>query len=92
MINAGISVAFNIALNIILVKYIAHVGLASLVMGLLSYLTYNELYGYLGISKLNNLISLLGAVFLGALLYGILCYVLRVEEIRDFITEIKIRF
>ncbi|MSU02122.1 murein biosynthesis integral membrane protein MurJ [Tissierella pigra] len=131
MINGAISVGLNIILNLILVKFMAHaglafatsiansvatllmfyglkkkigslgtkgyiiifikLGLASTVMGLIAYFTYNGLYGMLGASKLYNLISLLAAVGLGVIVYGVLCYVFKVEEVRDVINKVKNR-
>lgn len=129
MINGAISVVFNIVLNLILVKFMAHAGLAlatsiattvatllmfyglkkkigslgtkrylvtcikcglaSAIMGIIAYFTYHGLYGLLGISKLYNLISLLASVGIGVVVYGVLCYVFKVEEIRMIIKDIK---
>lgn len=131
MINGAISVGFNIVLNIILVKYMAHAGLAlatsiattiatilllyglkrtigflgtkayittflktglaSGIMGLVAYLIYHGLYRALGVSKLYNLISLLVAVSIAAIVYVILCYVFKVEEVRDVMDKIWIK-
>lgn len=131
MVNGAISVGFNIVLNLILVKYMAHAGLAlatsiattiatilllyglkkkigalgtksyittflktglaSGIMGLVAYLIYHGLYGVLGVSKLYNLISLLVAVSIAAIMYVVLCYVFKIEEVRDVIDKIKIR-
>ncbi len=68
-------------------------GLASIVMGVVAYLSYQGLYKALGVSKLYNLLSLLVAILLGAIIYGILCYVFNVEEVRDVVDKImdKIR-
>ncbi len=129
MINGAISVAFNILLNLILIKFMAHSGLAlatsisttiltilllyslkkkigsiglksyincgiksfisSVIMGLVAYLVYYGLFGVLGDSKLYNLISLIIAVGVGAIVYGILCYILGVEEVRMLVNKIK---
>lgn len=131
MINAGISVAFNIVLNLILIKYMDHsglalatsisttitmllllfglekkigpigikeyintflkIGLASGIMGLVSYLTYHGIFEKIGSWKSGNLISLLIAVGIGALLYGVLSYILGIIEIRSLVKEIKVR-
>lgn len=131
MVNAAISVGINIVLNLILVKYMAHAGLAlatsiattiatilllyglkdkigslgtkeyirtflktglaSLIMGILAYFTYHGLYRFLGVSVIKNLISLLIAILLGATIYGILCYVFNVKEVRDVVDKIKER-
>lgn len=131
MINGAISVGFNIVLNLIFIKFMAHSGLAlatsistiiatclmfyglrnkigslgvlsyikyaikpgiaSVVMGVVSYMSYHGLYRLLGVSKLYNLISLLVAVTIGATVYGVLCYVLGIEEIRDMVDKVKIK-
>lgn len=131
MINGAISVGLNIVLNLILVRYMAHAGLAfatsiantvatllmfyglkkkigslgtkgymtifmksglaSAIMGVISYFIYNGLYRALGISKLNNLISLLVAVGVGVIVYVVLCYVFKVEEVRDVVDKIMNR-
>lgn len=132
MVNGAISVVINIVLNLILVKFMAHsglalatsiantiatllllyglkkkigslgtkgyiitffkTGLASGIMGLVVYLIYHGMYGVLGVSKLYNLISLLVAVLIAAIVYVILCYVFKVEEVRDIVNKIKNRF
>ncbi|WMM24319.1 murein biosynthesis integral membrane protein MurJ [Tissierella sp. MB52-C2] len=132
MINGAISVGFNIVLNLILVKYMAHAGLAlatsiaitiatimllyglkkkigslgtkeymitflktglaSVIMGLVAYIVYYVLYGILGASKLYNLVSLLVAVGLAVIVYGVLCYLFRIDEVRDMVDRIRERF
>lgn len=131
MINGAISVGFNIILNLILVKFMDHaglalatsiaitisalmlfyglkkkigslgtlsyikcglkVGLASAIMGIVAYATYHGIYDILGVSKLYNLISLLVAVGLAVIVYGILCYLFWVEEVRDVVNKVKMR-
>ena len=56
---------------------------ASAVIGAVAYVVYHGLYGILGVSKMYELISLLIAVGLGVIVYGVLCYVFRIEEVRD---------
>ncbi len=129
MINGAISVAFNIVLNLILVKFMAHAGLAlatsiaitiatllmfyglkkkigslgtvsyikcglksglaSAIMGVVAYTVYNGLYRILGVSKLYNLISLLLAVAIGVIIYGVLCYVFGIEEVKEIVGKAK---
>ncbi len=131
MVIGGVSVGLNIILSLILVRYMAHVGLAlatsisttlavllmfyglrnkigslgtkgyitafikagaaSAVMGIVAYVVYNGLYGYLGVSKLYNLISLLAAVGIGVVVYRVLCYVFKVKEVRDIVHRVKDR-
>lgn len=62
-------------------------GLASGVMGVVAYFTYHGLYGLLGASKLYNLISLLVAFGVGVMVYVTLCYIVKVEEVRDVINK-----
>lgn len=132
MVNGAMAVGLNIILNLILVKYMAHgglafatsisntvatllmfyglkkkigslgtkgyittffkSGLASAVMGVVAYLIYHRLYGMLGVSKLYNLVSLLVAVGIGVIVYGVLCYVFKVEEARDIVGKVRQRF
>ncbi len=131
MVNGGLSVGLNIVLSLILVRFMAHAGLAlatsisstaavllmfyglkkkigslgtkgyiatfvksglaSVVMGAVAYLVYNGLYGVLGVSKLNNLISLLAAVGIGAVVYGLLCYVFGIDEARNVVAKVRSR-
>lgn len=128
MINGVISVGLNIVLNLILVQYMGHAGLAfatsiattiatilmfyglkkkigslgtlsyikcglkaglaSAIMGIVAYIVYHGLYGILGVSKLYNLISLLVAVVLAAIVYGVLCYLFGIEEVRDIVDKV----
>ncbi len=128
MINAAISVGINIVLNLILIQFMAHAGLAlatsistsisvllmfiglkkkigpigiksylntitktglaSLIMGIVAYSSYHGLYRNLGTSTLNNFISLGLSVALSILIYLILCYIFKVEEIKDLKNKI----
>jgi putative peptidoglycan lipid II flippase len=129
MINGAISVGFNIVLNLTLIRFMAHAGLAfatsiattiatllmfyslkkkigslgtksyivtfiksglaSTIMGVVAYVTYKGLYNILGVSKLYNLISLLSAAGVGVIIYGVLCYVFGIEELRDVVKKGK---
>ena len=129
MVNGVISVGFNIVFNLILVRFMAHAGLAfatsiattiatllmfynlrkkigplgimsyincglksglaSAIMGLIAYYTYHSLYSFFGVSKLYNLISLLVAVGIGVIVYGVLCYLFKIEEVRDMFDKAK---
>ena len=130
MINGAISVGFNIVLNLILVQYMEHAGLAlatsmattiatilmfyglkenrilgtlsyikcglktgliSVIMGVVAYVVYHGLYGILGASKLYNLISLLVSVGLAVIVYGVLCYIFKIEEVRDIVDKVMSR-
>lgn len=63
-------------------------GLASAIMGVVAYVVYHGLYGILGISKLYNFISLLVAIVLAVIVYGVLCYLFGIEEIRDIVDKV----
>jgi len=129
MVNGVISVGFNIVFNLILVRFMAHAGLAfatsiattiatllmfynlrkkigplgimsyincglksglaSAIMGAIAYYTYHSLYSFFGVSKLYNLISLLVAVGIGVIVYGVLCYLFKIEEVRDMFDKAK---
>ena len=131
MINGAISVGLNIILNLILIQFMAHAGLAfattiantmatlllyynlknkigslgtrryiinfvkaglaSIVMGFIVYIVYHGLYNFLGVSKMANLISLLSAVGVGVIVYGVLCYIFGIEEVKEIIGQVKDR-
>lgn len=65
--------------------------IASGIMGVVAYFVYNGMYGSIASLKVGNLISLLVAAGLGALIYGVLCYVFKVEEVIDLVENIKKR-
>jgi putative peptidoglycan lipid II flippase len=59
-------------------------GIASLIMGGVSYGIYHRLYTVVsGASGLRNLISLVITVILGVTVYGILCYLFGIKEVND---------
>lgn len=66
-------------------------GFASAIMGVIVHIVYNCLYDLLGISKLFNLISLLSAVGTGVIIYGMLCHVFGIEEVKKLIGKPKDR-
>lgn len=130
MIAGVLSVGINVILNLILVRYMAHGGLAlatsiaitiatlflfyslkqkigslgtieyikcgiksgvaSSIMGLVAYTLYHGLYSKLRVSKLFNLISLVAAVGVAVIVYIILCYLLRIKEIRAILNKLKL--
>lgn len=131
MINSGISLAMNVVLNLIFIRFLAHAGLAlatsiattitaffllyqlkkkigrlgtmvflrcglkaglaSAVMGVAVYATYSVLYSLLGESKINNIVSFVTSSSLAVIVYIVLCYLLKVNEIRMFVDKIIIR-
>lgn len=66
-------------------------GLASGIMGLVAYLIYQVMYEVLGVSKLYNLVSLLVAIGVGVIVYLVLCYVFKVDEVREVVGKVKDR-
>lgn len=62
--------------------------IGSAIMGVVAYLTYNGLYSMLGTSTLYNLISLIAAIGLGVIVYGVVCYVIGVKEVRELVDNV----
>ena len=65
-------------------------GVASLIMGATSFLVYIGLNSVLPLSKLYNAVALFVAVGVGAVVYAVLCYVFKVDEVRNIVGRIKI--
>ncbi len=131
MYNGLLSLGLNVILNLILIKYMAHSGLAlatsiattvttgsliyglrkkigsigmsnyiicglkslvsSLVMGVLVYLLYYPLESAVLGNTLLELVVLLGVISLGAAVYFLMIYLLRVEEMNWFVNLFKKR-
>ncbi|SHK18121.1 murein biosynthesis integral membrane protein MurJ [Tepidibacter formicigenes] len=129
MINGAMAMIMNIILNLILVKFMGHAGLAfatsisalicifllfnslkkkigyfgqdkilkttlkslasAIVMGIITFFTYKFLIKVLGLSFITEAIALFGSVFIGALVYGILVIILKVEEVNMIIDMIN---
>ena len=127
MINGLISRILNIAINLILIKYMGHAGLAlatslsaiicvvllfkslndkigyfgqdkiinvfvksliaSIVMGIITKISYNSIYSLLGGGTLQEIIVLFSSIIIGAIIYGVVLIILNVEEFK-FITNI----
>lgn len=62
---------------------------ASIVMGYITIFTYNNLYSILGIGKINEILAVAIAVTVGAIIYGILIMILKVEETNMVLDLIK---
>jgi putative peptidoglycan lipid II flippase len=128
MINGAIAVGLNIVLNLILIRYMAHAGLAlatsisatfttlllfldlrkkigpmglkkylicfaktlfaSIIMGIVVYGLFYGLMPLLPNKKIIELIGLLVSVAIGALIYFLLCCILRVKEIRILLSTL----
>lgn len=129
MVNGAISMVINIVLNLIIVKFMGHAGLAlatsisgiicilllfrslkkkigyfgqdkimkttikslisAIVMGIVTYIMYNVLANILGIGFIQETIALLVSIGIGALVYGVLVIVLKVEELSMITNIIK---
>ena len=63
-------------------------GLASAIMGVAVYNIYHGLYKILGVSKLYNLVSLLTAIVTGVAIYGALCYLFSIKEVKDIVRKV----
>lgn len=121
MINGVICMFMNIAINLILIKYFKHAGLAlatsisgiisiliffrdlkkkigyfgqdkiikttlkslasAMIMGVVTYFTYSLLTNVLGFGFIQEIIALFGSIAIGAIVYGVLVIVLKVEEV-----------
>lgn len=66
------------------------IGLASSVMGAVVYFVYHSMSGFLDTSFFHKLISLAITVILGIIVYTLLCFVLKVNEVRNIIFRIGV--
>lgn len=129
MINSAMSVIINITLNLILIRYMTHRGLAlatsisttvtailllyslrkkigalgiskliicglkaliaSAVMGVTVYFLYSTLHNALGTGFIREFIALFTTVGVGALIYFVIIYMLKVKEIEWIVNIIK---
>ena len=129
MINGIIAVVMNIVLNVILVKFMGHAGLAlatsisanitiillfislkkkvgyfgqdriikstikslisAIIMGILTYLFHKFMLKFIGISMIMQIIALGISVCFGAIVYGLLIILMKVEEVNFVIDTIK---
>ena len=131
MVNGAIAVVVNIVLNFILVKFMAHKGLAlatsisaivtallllydlrkkigsfgftksiicglkslvaSVIMGIVVYFLDINLINYMGNSVISELLALLASAGSGLIVYSILIYLFKVEEVNWIIRSVKDR-
>ena len=129
MINSAMSVIINITLNLILIRYMIHRGLAlatsisttvtailllyslrkkigalgiskliicglkaliaSAVMGVTVYFLYSTLHNALGTGFIREFIALFTTVGVGAFIYFVIIYMLKVKEIEWIVNIIK---
>lgn len=129
MLNGALTMGMNIILNIILIRFLGHAGLAlatsisalicivllfrslkkkigyfgqdkilntmikslmaAVVMGFVTVGTYNLFAKALGVGFIKEAISLFGSVGIGALVYGVMVIVLKVEEVNVVIDMFK---
>lgn len=97
MINGAIAMGMNIVLNVVLVKYMGHTGLAfatsisAIICILLLFGKLKNRIGYFGQDKILKVLmkSLISAIFMGVvtiLAYNILTYILRNLYLAEFIS------
>lgn len=60
-------------------------------MGVVAYLINHGMYGLLGVSKIYNLVSFLVVIGVGVVVYLVLCYVFKVEEVSDVVGKLRER-
>lgn len=129
MINGALAMVLNIILNIILIKFLGHAGLAiatsmsalicivllfnslkkkigyfgqdkiikttgkslisAIVMGVVTYFIYNILDNILGVGFIQEAIALFVSIGIGAIVYGGLVILLKVEEVNIITDMIK---
>lgn len=65
--------------------------LASAIMGVAVYNVYHGLYKVLGVSILYNLVSLLTAAGIGVVVYGVLCYMFGIKEVKEIVRKVWAR-
>ena len=63
--------------------------IAAIVMGVVTYFMYNTLAKLLGLGFIKEALALLGSVGIGAIVYGILVIILKVEEVNTITNMIK---
>lgn len=131
MVSGAVTMVINIGLNIVLMKFWGHFGLAvstsisatlcililfiklnqkignfgqkeiiltffksliaSLIMGVVTYISYKFIKLRLGNVIIVEIISLLSSVLIGSLTYGILLVILNIEEVKFVLNIIKMR-
>jgi lipopolysaccharide export LptBFGC system permease protein LptF len=64
---------------------------ASSVMGVAAYVVYSVMNKIMGNIKINDFVSLFVAVGFGVVVYLLLCYLLRISEVRILFSEVKRR-
>lgn len=129
MINGALAMCMNILLNIILIKFLGHAGLAlatsisalicivlllnslnkkigyfgqdkimkttlkslisAIAMGVITYFIYNILSSILGLGFIQEVVSLFISIGIGAIVYGALVIILKVEEVSIIINMVK---
>ena len=129
MINGSITVALNIVLNLIFIRFMEHAGLAlatsissiicilllfnslkqkigyfgqdkiikttikslisAIIMGVVTYFMYNILTNILGAGIIQEVIALFASIGIGAIVYGTLVIILKVEEVSIITNRVK---
>lgn len=63
--------------------------ISAVIMGTITYISYNLFNSALGLGFIADIISLFGAIIVGVIIYGILVVILKVEEINVVIDMLK---
>ena len=75
-----------------IIKTILKSFVASIIMAVVVVFVYNNLYTILGIGTINEIVSVAISVILGATVYAVIIYILKIEEVRlivDMINKVK---
>lgn len=131
MVNGAFSVVLNVIFSLILVRFLAHGGLAlgtsiaetvsvlflihnlkkkmgdidtkgyvscmsksllaSAVMGVAVYITHRSLMGFAAGRTIYELIVLLLSVGIGVLVYLMMCYILKIDEVMIILNKVKVK-
>ena len=67
------------------------IGFSAIVMGVMTYGTYHMSVNIMSVGKLQNVIALGVSVVLSVIVYVVMCYLLKVSEIRDILDAVKKR-
>ena len=108
MINGAIAMALNIVLNLILIKYIGHAGLAlatsisalvfiktlisGVVMGIVTTIFYDFISNIVRGGMISQIVSLSTSVLVGVTVYFIGVVILKIDEVNQAISIIKDKF
>lgn len=66
--------------------------ISAVIMGIITYISYNLFNSILDLDFIGEVISLVGSIIIGAIVYGVIVVILKVEEINVVIDMIKNKF